>query len=61
MKGVKLEVKGEGKPSVVLDKKNGLDVHVPVAAGNMIDFQNLQGLINVTSATLFAFHFVVLL
>ena len=32
------------KPSVVLDKNKGLDVHVPVTAGNMIDFQSLQGL-----------------
>ena len=41
---MKLEIKDEGKPSVVLDKKKGLDVHVLAIAGNMIDF---QGLINI--------------
>ena len=44
---VKLEIKDEGMPSVVLDKKKGLDVHVLAIAGNMIDFQSLQGLINI--------------
>ena len=44
---VKLEVQDEDKPNVVLDKKKGLDVHVPISAGNMIDFQSLQGLINI--------------
>ena len=44
---MKLEIKDEGMPSVVLDKKKGLDVHVLAIAGNMIDFQSLQGLINI--------------
>ena len=44
--GVKEEVKSESKPSVVLDKSKGLDVHVPVTSGNNIDFSSLQGLIN---------------
>ena len=44
---VNLEVKDEGKPSAVLDKKKGLDVHVPVSAGNMINFESLRGLINI--------------
>ena len=38
---MKLKIKDEGKPSVVLDKKKGLDVRVLVIAGNMIDFQSL--------------------
>ena len=44
---VKEENKEKVKPSVVLDNNKGLDVHVPVTAGNMIDFQSLQGLINI--------------
>ena len=49
--GVKEEVKSEVKPSVTLDKSKGLDVHVPVSSGNPIDFNSLQGLININ------FHF----
>ena len=45
--GVKEEVKSEVKPSVTLDKSKGLDVHVPVSTGNAIDFNSLQGLINI--------------
>ena len=45
--GVKEEVKAEVKPSVTLDKSRGLDVHVPVSSGNTIDFNSLQGLINI--------------
>ena len=45
--GVKEEVKPEVKPSVTLDKSRGLDVHVPVSSGNPIDFNSLQGLINI--------------
>ena len=45
--GVKEEVKSEIKPSVTLDKSKGLDVHVPVSSGNPIDFNSLQGLINI--------------
>ena len=41
------DVKPNVKPSVVLDKDKGLDVHVPVSAGNMVDFRSLQGLINI--------------
>ena len=44
---VKEENKEKVKPSVVLDKNKGLDVHVPFTTGNMIDFQSLQGLINI--------------
>ena len=44
---VKVENKEQVKPSVVLDKSKGLDVHVPVSSPNMIDFQSLQGLINI--------------
>ena len=44
---VKEEVKAEVKPSVTLDKSRGLDVHVPVNSGNPIDFNSLQGLINI--------------
>ena len=44
---VKDENKDQVKPSVVLDKSKGLDAHVPVTNGNIIDFQNLQGLINI--------------
>ena len=44
---VKDENKDKVKPSVVLDKNKGLDVHVPVSSGNVIDFQSLQGLINI--------------
>ena len=45
--GVKEEIKSDVKPSVTLDKSKGLDVHVPVASGNVIDFESLQGLINI--------------
>ena len=45
--GVKEEVKPDIKPSVTLDKSKGLDVHVPVSSGNPIDFNSLQGLINI--------------
>ena len=45
--GVKEEVKSEVKLSVTLDKSKGLDVHVPVSSGNPIDFNSLQGLINI--------------
>ena len=45
--GVKEEVKPDVKPSVTLDKSKGLDVHVPVTSGNPIDFNSLQGLINI--------------
>ena len=41
------EVKPNVKPSVVLDKDKGLDVHVPVSGPNMVDFSSLQGLINI--------------
>ena len=41
------ENKEQVKPSVVLDKNKGLDVHVPITNGNIIDFQSLQGLINI--------------
>ena len=43
----KQDIKSDVKPSVTLDKTKGLDVHVPVSSGNAIDFQNLQGLINI--------------
>ena len=45
--GVKEELKPDVKPSVTLDKSKGLDVHVPVSSGNAIDFNSLQGLINI--------------
>ena len=45
--GVKEELKPDIKPSVILDKTKGLDVHVPVSTGNPIDFNSLQGLINI--------------
>ena len=45
--GVKEEVKPDVKPSVTLDKSKGLDVHVPLSSGNPIDFNSLQGLINI--------------
>ena len=45
--GVKGEVKSDVKPSVTLDTSKGLDVHVPVTSGNPIDFNSLQGLINI--------------
>ena len=45
--GVKEEVKPDVKPSVTLDKTKGLDVHIPVTSGNPIDFNSLQGLINI--------------
>ena len=45
--GVKEELKPDIKPSVTLDKSKGLDVHVPVSTGNPIDFNSLQGLINI--------------
>ena len=44
---VKDENKEQVKPSIVLDKNKGLDVHMPVTSGNMIDFQSLQGLIDI--------------
>ena len=44
---VKEETKPETKPSVTLDKSKGLDVHVPVSSGNPIDFNSLQGFINI--------------
>ena len=44
---VKDENKEQVKPSVVLDKNKGLDVHVPITSGSMIDFLSLQGLINI--------------
>ena len=40
-------MKADVKPSVTLDKSRGLDVHVPVSSGNSIDFNSLQGLINI--------------
>ena len=43
----KQAIKAEVKPSVTLDKNKGLDVHVPVSSGNVIDFNSLQGLINI--------------
>ena len=49
---VKGGIKPEVKPSVTLDKGKGLDVHVPVTSGNLIDCQSLQGLINIH----FRFH-----
>ena len=45
--GVKEEFKPDVKPNVTLDKSKGLDVHVPVTSGNAIDFNSLQGLINI--------------
>ena len=45
--GVKEEIKPDVKPSVTLDKTKGLDVHVPVTSDNPIDFNSLQGLINI--------------
>ena len=45
--GVKEEIKSDVKPSVTLNKSKGLDVHVPVTSGNVIDFQSLQGLTNI--------------
>ena len=47
MGGVKEELKSDVKPSVTLDKSKGLDIHVPVTSGNAIDFNSLQGLINI--------------
>ena len=44
---VKEELKPDVKPSITLDKSKGLDVHVPVSTGNAIDFNSLQGLINI--------------
>ena len=44
---MKDEIKPEVKSSVTLDKNKRLDVHVPVTSGNVIDFQSLQGLINI--------------
>ena len=43
----KQDIKSDIKPSVTLDKNKGLDVHVPVSSGNTIDFQSLQGLIDI--------------
>ena len=40
-------MKAEVKPSVTLDKSRGLDVHVPVSSRNPIDFNSLQGLLNI--------------
>ena len=37
----KQDIKAEVKPSVTLDKNKGLDVHVPVSSGNVIDFNSL--------------------
>ena len=45
--GVKEEIKPDVKPSVTLYKTKGRDVHVPVTSGNPIDFNSLQGLINI--------------
>ena len=45
--GVKEELKPDVKPSVTLDKSKGLDVHVPASTGNAIDFNSLQGIINI--------------
>ena len=45
--GVKEEIKPDVKPSVTLNKTKGLDAHVPVTSGNPIDFNSLQGLINI--------------
>ena len=45
--GVKEELKPDVKPSVILDKSKGLDVHVPMSSGNAIDLNSLQGLINI--------------
>ena len=44
---VKEEVKPDVKPGITLDKSKGLDVHVPVTSGSPIDFNSLQGLINI--------------
>ena len=44
---VKSELKEQSKPSVILDKEEGLDVYVPVCLGDMLDFQSLRGLINI--------------
>ena len=44
---VKEEIKPQVKPSVTLYKNKGLDVHVTVTSGNLIDFESLQGLINI--------------
>ena len=44
---VKDENKDQVKQSVVLAKSKELDVYVPVTSGNAIDFQSLQGLINI--------------
>ena len=43
----KQDIKPDVTPSVTLDKNKGLDVHVPVSSPNMIDFNSLQGLINI--------------
>ena len=45
--GIKEELKPDVKPSVTLDKSKGLDVHVPVSTGDAIDFNSLQGLVNI--------------
>ena len=37
----KEDIKSDSKPSVILDKSKGLDVHVSVSSGNAIDFQSL--------------------
>ena len=49
---VKGDIKPEVKPSVTLDKNKGLDVHVPVTSGNVIDFQSLQ------ASLIFTFIFI---
>ena len=43
--GVKEELKPDVKPSVTLDKSKGFNV--PVSSGYAIDFNSLQGLINI--------------
>ena len=45
--GMREEIKSDVRPSVTLDKNKDLDGHVPVTSGNAIDFQSLQGLINI--------------
>ena len=44
---VEVESKTDAKPSIVVDQKKGLDVHVPIGGGGMMDLQSLQGLINI--------------
>ena len=33
---IKVEEKSETEPSVVIDNRKGLDVHVPIGPGNMV-------------------------